>query len=156
MVYAEKTTVDASKSRADIEATVARYGADSFIYGWEAGRAMVAFTMRDRQIRFLLPMPDRDAAEFTRTPAQNKPRSPSAAAGLFEQAVRSRYRSLLLIVKAKLEAVESEIVTFEQEFGLHMVMPDGRTAAEHVTPVIDKAYELGTMTPMLALGQRED
>jgi len=34
--YAEGTSVPADRSRAEIERTLTRYGADQFAYGWRA------------------------------------------------------------------------------------------------------------------------
>ena len=65
--------------------------------------------------------------------------------------MRQKWRALALIVKAKLEAVESGIVTFEEEFAMHMILPDGRRVAEHVMPAIEQSYASGNVPPMLAI-----
>ena len=55
--------------------------------------------------------------------------------------------------KAKLEAVESEITTFEEEFLAHILLPDGQTAGDYLLPQLERVYETGkmpTMLPMLA------
>lgn len=57
--YAESTTVDAARSRAEIERSLQRYGARGFAYAWEDERAMIAFRLHERHIRFILPLPDR-------------------------------------------------------------------------------------------------
>ena len=49
---------------------------------------------------------------------------------------RQRWRALNLAIKAKLEAVESGIVTFDQEFLAHIVGPSGQT----VKPLIALQY----------------
>lgn len=150
--YASSTGVSSDKSRAEIERTLSRYGASTFAYGWDAGAAMIAFTANDRQIRFVLPMPDRNSREFTHTPERRTPRSTAAADAAYEQAVRQRWRALALVIKAKLEAVEAEIVTFEAEFAMHMVLPDGRPVSAHVLPAIEQAYATGVVQPLLQLG----
>ncbi len=72
------------------------------------------------------------------------------------QAERQRWRALLLVLKAKLEAVESKIATFESEFLSHIVLPDDRTVAQHVMPLIAQAYETGAMPRrLLALPGRQ-
>ncbi|MDR6861942.1 hypothetical protein [Phycicoccus sp. 3266] len=150
--YAAQTGVSSEASRGEIERTLIRYGATSFAYAWEASRAMVGFTANGRQLRFVLPMPDRAAREFTHTPTRGNRRTEAEAAKAYEQGVKQRWRALALVIKAKLEAVEAGIVSFEQEFGMHMVLPDGRTAAEHVIPAIDQAYATGQMRPLLQIG----
>ena len=149
--YAADTGVSSDRSRSEIERTLQRYGATSFAYGWQDDRAMIGFVAKDRRIQFVLPMPDRAAHEFTRTPT-GRPRSASQAAAAYEQAVRQRWRALALVIKAKLEAVEAGIVTFEDEFAMHMVLPSGERAGDVVIRAIDTAYATGTVPPLLAIG----
>lgn len=148
--YASQTSVSSEKSRREIEQTLIRYGATSFAYGWQENAAMIGFKAHDRNIRLVLPMPDRDHCAFTRTPT-GRARSASEADKAFEQAVRQKWRALALVIKAKLEAVESGIVTFEDEFAMHMVLPGGRTVAEHVLPAIDTAYDTGRVPSLLQI-----
>ena len=62
-----------------------------------------------------------------------------------------------LVIKAKLEVVQSGITTLESEFMAHIVMPDGRTVAEHVTPVIRESYDRGRVSgQLLAIGGSTD
>jgi hypothetical protein len=145
--YAEATNVSSETSRAEIERTLTRYGADAFHYGWSAGRAVIGFVADGRQIRFELPLPDRNSSEFTETPT-GRARTESAAAKEYEQAVRQRWRALGLMVKAKLEAVEAGIVTFEDEFLPHTVMPDGRTVAQQIGAEVERAYASGDVAPL--------
>ena len=145
--YAESTTVPSDRSRAEIEKTLARYGATTFQYGWQQDRAAIGFVMSGRQIRFILPLPDRESADFTRTPT-GKSRTATAAEAAYEQAVRQRWRALSLMVKAKLEAVASGIVTFEEEFLPHTVLPSGRTVAQEIMPAVESAYATGAVTPL--------
>lgn len=149
--YAATTTVAADRSRNEIEKTLTRYGATSFAYGWQGSQAMIGFAFGGRQMRFLLPLPEPTDREFHRTPT-GRTRTAKQAGEAHEQAVRQRWRALALIVKAKLEAVESGIVTFEQEFAMHMVLPGGRTVAEHVIPAIEESYATGHVPQMLAIG----
>ena len=127
MTYASNTTVSTDKSRAEIERTLQRYGASSFGYGWEDDRAAIAFTAQDRQVRFVLALPDKNDRRFTHTEAKGIKRPPSQAAEQWEKACRQRWRALALVVKAKLEAIEAGISTFEDEFMAHVVLPDGST-----------------------------
>ena len=150
--YAADTSVSADASRGEIERTLRRYGADGFAYGWEGTRASVMFVMNGRRIRFVLQMPDRHSREFTHTPARGTPRSSSQAEAAWEQATRQRWRALALVIKAKLEAVDSGITEFEDEFLAHILLPNGTTVGEHVRPGIEQAYESGTMPPLLAIG----
>ncbi len=152
--YARDTTVSAEKSRAEIEHTLVRYGADQFFYGWEQEQAVIGFRLCNRMIRFFLPMPNPNDKEFWRTPARREWRSDDAAHREWEKATRQRWRALLLVIKAKLEAVESNITTIEQEFMAHIVLPDGQTVGQFMAPQIETAYELGQMPSLLALPQK--
>ena len=149
--YAENTTVSSDKSRVEIERTLARYGAQQFVYGWEEGRALIGFSMQERQVRFILEMPDRNDRQFTHTPARGTERSPTQAETEYDKAVRQRWRALALVVKAKLEAVESGITEFEDEFLAHIVLPDGQTVGSFMRPQVEAAYIRGTIPRMLTL-----
>lgn len=128
--YAERTRVPENQSKAEIEAAVARYGADKFGLVIEPGRAIVMFEAKNRRVRFLLPLPE-------------------GAGDKIAQERRQRWRALLLCIKAKLESVASRIETFEQAFFAHIVMPDGKTVYETAAPRIAEIYESGTMQPLL-------
>lgn len=149
--YAQGTSVDSSASRAEIERTLTRYGAKSFMYGWEESRAALAFSADGRQVRFILPLPDRHDRRFTHTPAKNQKRTPEAAEKEYEQACRQSWRALALVVKAKLEAVSAGIVSFEQEFLAHIVLPNGRTVFEETSAAVEAAYRTGAVKPLLTI-----
>lgn len=150
--YAEKTSVDASKSRAEIERILIRYGADQFMYGWddnsESLKAIVAFRMNNRYIKFFLPMPSKAEFNITKGTRRRK-RSPELALKAWEQATRQRWRALALVIKAKLEAVESGITEFETEFMAHIVLPDGQTVGQFMLPQIALAYDKKKMPGLL-------
>lgn len=151
--YAKDTTVTADKSRSEIERTLTRYGASSFMYGWDSTRAIIAFEMSGRRLKFELPMPDR--REFERTPEKKLRRTPDAIDKAYDQAVRQRWRALALVIKAKLEAVEAGISVFDDEFLAHIVLPDGRTVGQFMTPQIEAAYARGQMPALLPGGYSE-
>lgn len=148
-VYAAGTDVTADRSRSEIERTLQRYGATSFMYGWEPNRAALAFAVEGRQVRFELPLPDRTSPEFTRTSSGKQARTPKAASEAYDQAVRQRWRALALVIKAKLEAVAAGIVTFDDEFLAHLVLPNGSTVAQELAPRLALAYESGTVPALL-------
>lgn len=149
MAYAKDTSVAVSKSEGEIKAIVRRYGATSFASFESDSGAMIAFEMRGRRILFRLPLPDRTSREFTETPSGKWARTPAQAEQAWEQACRSKWRALLLCIKAKLESIESGIETFEDAFLAHIQMPDGHTVSEHVRPSIAHAYQTNTMQPLL-------
>ena len=142
--YAARTAVSVERSRDEIERLLVRYGATAFQYGWEGELSAISFKLADRYVRILLPMPERE----THSPAGRR-RSATAQQSAYEQAVRQRWRSLVLIVKAKLEAIASGITTLEREFLADVVMPNNQTVGQWLAPQIEAAYETGRMPPLL-------
>lgn len=151
--YAKDTDVSVAKSRSEIEGLIIRYGATSTAFMNGPGRAMIAFEAKGRRILFELPLPDPKEPRFTHAiigrSSTPSPRPPERAQAAWEQACRQRWRALALVIKAKLEAVETGISQFEDEFMANIVMPDGQTVSQHVRPKIAQAYETGNMTPLL-------
>jgi hypothetical protein len=146
--YAAQTEVSSDKSRLEIERTLSRYGATSFMYAQTQDHAVIAFEMIGRRILFKLAMPNRKDKKFTLTPT-GRFRSATSAAEAYEQAVRQRWRALALVIKAKLEAVECGISEFESEFLANIVLPGGGTAGDFLIPQIARAYETGEMPKMI-------
>src|SRR5262245_50530671 len=101
-MYAEKTEVPVARTRAEIEALLEKHKAKQYgtAVGYEALAARVQFRLADRIVRFVISLPDRKKMASTR----------------YDRAERQRWRALLLVIKAKLESVESNIETFEQAF----------------------------------------
>lgn len=152
--FASQTSVSSEQSKAEIERTLQRYGADQFMYGWQADAAVVGFRMNGRMIRFHLPLPRRDDPAFTtyRQGRSEYLRVESESSKRWEQATRQKWRALALVVKAKLEAVESGITTFEDEFLAHIVLPDGRRFGDWAKPQVEAAYLNGAMPTLLIAG----
>ena len=155
--YATTTTVSVERSRGEIETILTKYGATSFAYGTEPGRAMIAFAAAGRRIQFTLEIPDQGERRFThRIDARSgaaRPRVPEAAYKEWEQACRSRWRGLALLIRATLEAVEIGIIPFDTAFLPYTVLPGGRTVADEVRATVDEAYATGIMpASLLAIG----
>ena len=131
--YAEGTTVDVSKSRIEIETLLVRGGATQLVVGFDVqSRGFVHFTLDGRQYRILLPQ---------------RPAKRNAA-----QVDRENWRTLVLFIKGKLEAIASELVTAEQELLSFLVLPNGKTLGAEIAPRIAEIYDSGTMVPLLPEG----
>ena len=111
--------------------------------------------MENRRIRFILELPDPDDFRLTN---HSPPRERSARVQreAHDQACRQRWRALLLVIKAKLEAVTAGISTIEAEFLANIVLPDNSSAGEWMLPQIDRAYRTGAMPPMLPAAGSSD
>lgn len=131
----------------EIEKTLRRYGADGFMYGWEGSRALISFKMAERTVKFVLPLPDK--ADYSHTPSRGYERSADERERHWEQACRQRWRALALVIKAKLEAVESGITVFEDEFLAHIMIPGGLTFGEWAKPHFKEIYAGGRMPKLL-------
>ncbi len=125
--YASRTKVPADKTRLDIEALMRRRGADQFFSGSDSERAVLAFRLNGRHIRFTMPVHD----------VRN------------QQHLRSRWRALFLVIKAKVEAIDIGIMTIEEAFLADTLLPDRRTVSEAMLPQIESAYRDGRMPPLL-------
>lgn len=153
--YASETTVSAEKSRGEIETVLKRYGASHFGYMSAPDRVVIGFQAHATRVKFELPLPDPKARAFThkkgRQSWHDDERTPLQAEQAHAQAVRQCWRALLLVIKAKLEAVDAEITTFEEEFLAHIVLPNGQTVGASLLPRIQEATASGQM-PALAIG----
>lgn len=147
MTYANQTSVSQEKTRQEIERTLVRYGAESFAYMTTREASAISFDMNGRRLMFKMELPDPEERRFRLTPTGQR-RSADAAKTEYDKAGRQRWRALLLIIKAKLEAVESGIVTFESEFLAHTVLPSGRTVFEETREAIEHAYVTGSVQPL--------
>lgn len=157
MSYAAQTSVSVERSRAEIERTLQRYGASQFIYGWDQQEAVIGFVVHNyeqmRQVRFRVSVPDR--ADFVLTPTGQR-RTENQITKQWEQSQRQRWRALLLVIKAKLEAIDAGIATFEDEFLAYTMLPSGQTVGEWMHPQLDEVYTQGVMpNSLLALPRGE-
>jgi hypothetical protein len=149
--YAETTSVSVGKTKADIEDIIQKYGADQFVSGYQGNKAAVGFTLCNRQIRFVIDLPDKTDRQFLYTPERGTRRTEEAAHREWEQSCWQKWRALYLIIKAKLAAVEDGISCFEDEFMANIVLPDGSLVGDFIRPQIATAYETGTMPPLLPM-----
>jgi hypothetical protein len=146
--YAATTNVSRAKSTEELETLLSKHGATSFIAGTHEHHATIAFQIRDLRILMRVPLPDPKNPEFTATPTGGT-RATTTAHRLHTTAVHATWRALLLLVKAKLVAVDQGVTTIEQEFLPHLLLPDGSTFADHALTQIRQAYATGQIPPLL-------
>ena len=82
-------------------------------------------------------------------PCVPKDNSTEISKKTYQQLCRSKWRSLVLAIKAKMECVQSGITTIEQEFLAHIVLPNGLTVGHHTIPQLKESYELNKMPALL-------
>jgi len=153
--FAQGTRVSSDRSKAEVERTLSRYGADQFAYGVDGDRAVIGFRMKGadghRMVKFEVPLPRLE--DFSSTGRSGRARSAATTRTEHDKAVRQRWRAVALIVKAKLEAVEAGITTFEQEWLAYVLLPGGETVGDRALLEVAKAYEKGE-PPRLLLGMK--
>ena len=154
--YATNTSVSVERSRGELERLLTRYGSTGFGYVTQGALVAVEFQIfptgsTQRRVQFKMEMPDPNNEEFIMTPSRRSKRTNEQALQLWEKACRAKWRALLLVVKAKLEAVEAEISTFDKEFLAHLLTGDGRTVYQHVEEQLP-ALEAGGAMLMLPGG----
>lgn len=130
MRFAANTSVPVERTRQEVEQTLARYGATAFGYLAIQGKAVIMFEAKERKIKITVPLPSGDSEQEKR-------------------AARQRWRALLLVIKAKLESVESGIETLEEAFFANIVMPDGMTVYEKAREHVALAYKGGKVQALL-------
>lgn len=161
MPYAQDTSTPVENSKAEIERTLVRYGASQFVSGWDEkkGKALVQFDLNNRRIRFTVDIPlwgdFKTYKRNTRGGPRDVERSDGDAKKAAQKEARRRWRSLNLVVKSKLESVESGIASFEEEFMPYIVTASGQTIGEMILPKLDKVANSGKLPPLLP-GHIED
>ena len=148
--YASSTSVSVEKSQQEVQRILRNYGADRFGTMEDRESAHLMFEYNKLTIQITVPLPKREEFENTDTGRTRKKTQIDQA---YEQAVRQRWRALVLAVKAKLEAVESEISTIEQEFMAFVIMPDGKRLGDKIIPQLGKMAETGEMPKLLDYSQ---
>jgi hypothetical protein len=130
--FAENTSVPVVRSRIELEKLLTDRGAKRIGMANADEFAAVQFDYSNLRIRIKLPLPLRDDKAFTQKNSWRE-RSNTAAQNLWEQAMRARWRALLLSVKAKLVSVEAGVETAEQAFFASVVTASGKTIFEIAT-----------------------
>lgn len=153
--YAENTSVSVEKSEAEIRGLLRRYGAEAYGQMEANGLAQIVFQLRERRIVFRVRLPERNEKRFLRSHGDQRARTPESAYAAWEQGCRQKWRALALCIKAKLEAVDAGIETFDQAFLAHVMLPDGRTVGDWAAEALPGALE-GRPLPPLIEGPRHD
>lgn len=150
-MYASDTDVAVEKSMREIQQMVRRAGAKTWYQGEDSSSASIAFELGDRRILFELPIPQE--AEFTyvkrtvRGKTKSLKRNDRDLGRALDQAKRSRWRALMLTIKAKLVSVDARIETVEEAFLAQVVMVDknGKSARfyKFAKLAIENVYKAG-------------
>lgn len=128
--YAEDTRVPVGRSREQLETLLVKHGAKGFgTMSTSEGRHEVLFQIGDTRIAIAVSAPDDSPQEQRRI-----------------------WRALLLVVKAKLEAVNAGISTIEREFLADVVVPGQDRALSTVGREVLPHLRNGKLPPLLLGG----
>lgn len=144
MSFAKTTQVPVERTKQELEHVLRRAGTTQVVSGHDTttGVAFVQFGVEGRSVRLMLRFKPGSDREFTHDPS-GKERTPEHAWRNWQQHTRTRWRQLLLIVKAKIEAVECGIATMEEEFLAQMVLPNSTTLGDALLPYLDEMRAKG-------------
>jgi hypothetical protein len=145
MAYAKTTEVPFERSIGEIIGLLRKAGADQIGQMESRTNFTLQFTLAERMVRFRVHFPTPEQIKEMTGPRQDAQR-------VGEQWRRQRGRALLLVIRAKLESVESEVETFEQAFLANVVLPDGATLYDRVREPIAIEYRTGSPNVMLLEG----
>lgn len=151
-LYAKNTDVSVSKSKQDIDKILSKYRADRRGIIEEPGRALIVFERDGRRVQMEMFLPHPESKEFKRVRSSYGHQAGDFDPVKHEQACRQKWRALGLVLKAKLEAVESGITSFETEFLAHIFLPGGGTVGKWIGPQLETSYKTGKMPKLLSAG----
>lgn len=159
--YAENTKVPVEKSEAELKLLLRKHGADKIATGTDdtAGLAVVSFSITGRVVRLQVSVPSVASLQekFSKvhphgwqswTPAKRK----EYVIKHQDQLARQRWRSLVLLCKAKLEAVAEGLSTIEREFLADLMLPNGSTMHQNIEEKLKVMYLQGRMPSLPLLG----
>lgn len=153
--YAQNTEVSIDRSEAEIKKLLMRYGAWEIVSAWREDVAVIGFRFHNVAIKFRLVLPAKTDPEFCETPT-GKTRCSETALQAWERACRQRWRALKLIIQAKMEAVESRITTFEDEFLANIVIADGSTVGDAIIPRLASLKSSNHAIALLSAPERSE
>lgn len=148
MAYAENTTVSVDKSIGEIITLIRKAGAERVAQMQEPTRIVIQFFLKDRMLRFAIKLPTwEEVPEYSGYRYRSQDQRQMKA----EQRHMQRARALLLVIKAKLESIESGVETFDEAFLANIVTPEGQTVGDWLIPQVEEGYRIGVMPKQLLL-----
>jgi len=144
--YVRGASITCAASRAEIQDMLTSHGATGFRCASRDGGTAIAFTAGHRRFRFAYTPP---GGEKTGTDSRMQPRKTPPGSRSPEEASRRYWHKLSLLIRAKLDAVDEGIATFEEEFLAYMLLPGGDTVLQGVQPGVTRAYAAGGRTGLL-------
>lgn len=143
-MYARNTEIPVERSQAEIEKLLRDRGGEKFNRGDDGKFEVVACQLNGRLLMFELPL--ENEAEVRSAEKRSKRR-------------RSRWRALLLTIKAKFVSVDAGVESFDEAFLAQIVVPTDDGRADRVGRIAQKqiaeAYKKGAIPNFGAAGLLE-
>jgi hypothetical protein len=129
------TATSGDKAMAEIQRILQRFGCNKFgtMTDWEAGVLMVQFEWRGKQVSFPANFKGYAAAWLKEKPYTSRMRCTKAEheAKALEIGSIAVYSILRDWIKAQVTAVETGLISFEEVFMAHIMLPNGMRMIEH-------------------------
>lgn len=149
-LFAKETDVSVGRSRSELEDMLKRYGADQFASGWKTGLASIQFRIKGRTVRLEVPMP---TLKEIPEKVNGRRRNLAQREKQLQQTERQRWRAIVLLTKARLEAVALGIETIETAFLAGFVTLNGQTVGEMMRGELDRVICEGAKVKLLGDGR---
>ncbi len=149
--YASGTAVATERSQAEIKKTLQRYGADNVTIGesMAQGVALIQFLHRDLPCEIRVKLPRAQEERFHLTPGRRRRRTGEAARKAWADECRRKWRVLLMLIKAKLEAIEEEVISPQEALLPWLMLPNGQNVSQALEKTWDKILEGGDVGQLL-------
>lgn len=158
MGYAKGTSVSTERSRAELEKMLRGAGSTSLMVGNDGDHIIIGFQLQMRTVRLTMAVPTIEDIQKTKDIRRRWSTSKRAYITPTERVREMRndeerrlWRVLVLVVKAKLEAIAQGLSDVEHEFLADVVIKGGRTVGEHLRGELERIYSGGD-APRLLLG----
>lgn len=154
--YAAATKVSPERTRAEIETLLGKHGASRRQLGVDEdlNLARIEFVMHGRSYRLDVPLPKAELKDGQRKPdgwsRMNEAQRERCLRDRANAESGARWRSILLMLKAKLELVRLGVSSVEREFLADMLLANGKTMHLAVAEAIKRGLDTGK-APTLAL-----
>jgi hypothetical protein len=147
--YAVHTDVSPDNSQIELKFILRRYGVKQIVISENERQVMIGFAIAGRMIKMSWSLPDPQNDRFLHT-LSGRLRQGNSSRMAYEQEVRSLWRAQLLLIHARLEAIEMGASTVEREFLADILLPSGQTVGEELVPQINATYQTHGLPPLLA------
>lgn len=155
--YASGTTVSVDKTVAEIQRLVKAHGATRWNYQeWDdttPRAAMIRFVLGGMPLRMSVAEPER--SEHETSPA-GRYRTEAQIDAAVEAEHRRCWRELFLLIKAKLVAIQSGVVTMQDEWLSYVLLETEETVGEYVGPRLVELQHRGAMELLPPVIREED